>query len=79
VVQPQGFTPNEEMQAPILDRLCTLRATTLEGYFARARTVLLEDLELHPAEMVELGSTNERLLGALLRDLTERSTIGSAD
>jgi arginase family enzyme len=68
----------QEMQKPTLDRVCSLRATTLEGYFARARTVLLEDLELHPAEMVESGSTNERLLGALLRDLVEQGTVGSA-
>jgi hypothetical protein len=68
----------QEMQEPILDRVYSLRATTLEGYFARARTVLLEDLELHPAEMVASGSTNERLLGALLRDLTEQNGMGSA-
>jgi hypothetical protein len=45
----------QEMQEPILNRVCSLRATTLEGYFARARTVLLEDLELHPAEMWNQG------------------------
>jgi hypothetical protein len=53
--------------------ICRLRATTLEGHLARARVVMLEDLELDPAAMAEEPFFNTSLLGALIRDLAEHA------
>jgi hypothetical protein len=70
----------EEAMAPVLDErdrlaqlVCSLRATTLEGYLARVRIVMLEDLELDPAEDAKSDFLNESLLGALIRDLAEHA------
>ena len=62
--------PLTEAQEPILDRACSLRARTLEGILARARTIVLQNLELDPAvDAMKEGYTNDRLMAALLRDL----------
>lgn len=55
-----------EEQAPLVDRLCELRAATIEGMRARARSLVLYDdavLERHTVY------TNDRLVAAVLRDL----------
>jgi len=67
-----------ERQLPILEKICTTRAKTIDGILARMRTMLLEDQELNPAEMAAAGAYNERLLGALLRDLAEQAGAGRA-
>jgi hypothetical protein len=63
--------PIYAQQAALLPEITVLRATTLEGLAARARTMMLEDLELRPDEMVASEFVNERLLGLVLRDLVE--------
>jgi hypothetical protein len=64
-----AVTPIFAQQAALLPEILTLRATTLEGLAARARTMMREDLELRPDEMVASEFVNERLLGVVLRDL----------
>lgn len=58
-------------QRPLLKRLLKLRATTLAGFIARFRTLRLHDAGLNPAEMAGSPMTNDRLLGAFLRDFGE--------
>jgi len=57
-------------QERLLEPLCRLRATTLDGFRARARTLALwaPDL-LVPDETME-PTTDERMVAALLRDMT---------
>lgn len=58
-------------QSPLLDRACALRATTIDGVLARARTLFLYDATVRPERLLASDYVNERLLGALLRDLAE--------
>jgi hypothetical protein len=67
-----------ERQLPILEKICNTRAKTMDGILARVRTILFEDQDLDPVEMAAAGSYNERLLGALLRDLAEQAGTGRA-
>ena len=60
------YMPFLEEQKPLLDRIYTTPATTLEGLRALCRLVLIEDLEFDPREQLESECVNEKLLGALL-------------
>jgi hypothetical protein len=62
-----------EERRRLVRHICRLRATTLDGHLARARVVMLEDLELDPAAMAEEPYFNTSLLGALIRDLAEHA------
>jgi hypothetical protein len=65
---------NAERQR-LVTLICGLRATTLEGHLARIRVVMLEDLDLDPAEDAQSRYHNENLRGALLRDLAEHAGV----
>ncbi len=68
-----AIAPMEEAQAPLLERIIALRATTLDGFMARARTLALWDLDamrqIGPGHYLE-----DRMLAALLRDMTRAPT-----
>ncbi len=63
-----AIAPFQEAQAPLLERIIALRATTLDGFMARARTLALWDLDamrqIGPGHYLE-----DRMLAALLRDM----------
>jgi len=61
--------PVRDEQRPLVDVICTLRATTPEGGAARARSLAAYDPGLLRPEGGENGYCNERLVAALLRDL----------
>ena len=64
------IVPLWETEREPLERACRMRAVTLEGLQARARTIVLEDLDLDPeVDAITEGYTNDRLIAALLRDL----------
>ena len=68
--------PLSEAQRQMLDQVCGIKARTLEGILARARTIVLQDGEFDPAvDAMTEGYTNGRLMAALLRDLL---AMGSA-
>lgn len=60
-----------EAQDPLEERICAIRATTLDGWRARVRSILLWDAEADPAEdSLCLGhSTDRRMTAATFRDL----------
>ena len=61
-----------EAQDPLLDALCSLRATTAEGIKARALCLLLADQEMDPEQDAEDHPEQRgRMLGALLRDVVQ--------
>ena len=64
-------------QSPLLERACMLRATTIDGVLARVRTLFLYDATVRPERLLASDYANERLLGALLRDLAEWAERGS--
>ena len=64
-----------EAQKPILDRIVRLRATTMNGFLARIRTIMLEDLDLNPNKMAASQFMNEQLLGAFLRDFADLAGV----
>jgi hypothetical protein len=68
-----ALTPVEAERGRLVEVICSLRATTLEGHLARVRVVMLEDLELDPAEDARSEYYNTSLLGALVRDLAEQA------
>jgi hypothetical protein len=68
-----ALDPNGAERTRLVRRICRLRATTVEGHFARIRVVMLEDLELDPAEDAQSPFFNISLLGALLRDLADHA------
>lgn len=57
--------PLRAAQDPLLDRICTLRATTAQGRAARARTLLSWDKD--PCWTHD-GCWNSQLIGAIVRD-----------
>ena len=59
--------PLRDEQHPFLEQVVDLRAQTLAGHMARARTLLLWDKD--PPSADDSYYMNERLMGALLRDL----------
>ena len=63
--------PIIEAQKPLLDRILTLRATTLPGFLARAKLLGLYEPEWTKEENIlsDGGSHNERMAGALIRDM----------
>ncbi|ATR19486.1 hypothetical protein CTJ15_03730 (plasmid) [Roseomonas sp. FDAARGOS_362] len=63
-----AIEPLRERQAPILDQICALRAITPEGVRARAWTLRKWDVDLMSDG--HQGDTNERLMLALILDLT---------
>src|SRR5205085_2014995 len=67
----RAAAPIRAAQRLLLNRICAIRATTLEGFRARIRTVMLEDQELDPTAEAETGEWyfNVRLMAVLLRDL----------
>ena len=69
----EALRPNEVERRRLVRLVCDLRATTLEGHRARVRVVMLEDLELDPAEDAQSQYFNVSLLGALIRDLAEHA------
>jgi hypothetical protein len=70
-----AMEPTNAERDRLVKLVCGCRATTLEGYLARIRVVMLEDLELDPAEDARSQYFNESLLGALLRDLAEHAGV----
>ena len=60
--------PLQEAQAPLFEQILAIRATTLEGHQARARTFHLWDKEL-ANEGAEGAGWSERMSWALVRDL----------
>ena len=50
----EALEPFEEERERAVRLVCSLRATTLEGYLARMRVVMLEDLEVDTAEDAQL-------------------------
>ncbi len=62
-----ALRPIEAAQDALLDRLCSLRATTMEGYRARAATLALYDPNV--LRKIDDGHIVERMVAALLRDL----------
>ena len=69
----EAMQPNEAERRRLVRLVCSLRATTLEGHLARVRVLMLEDLELDPAEDAQSQYLNVSLLGALIRDLAEQA------
>jgi hypothetical protein len=69
----EALKPNEAERRRLVRLVCGLRASTLEGHLARVRVVMLEDLELDPAEDAQSQFFNVSLLGALIRDLAEQA------
>jgi len=66
----QAFVrPIVAAQKLLMDKICALRATTMEGLLTRVRTVLFEDQDIMP-DSIASTYVNERLLGSLLRDLS---------
>lgn len=57
------------LQGPLLDRICALRATTPEGWRARAGTLAL--YAPHIARHDPGDHVDSRMVGALLRDLLD--------
>lgn len=60
--------PYMEQQEALLDRICPMQATTADGFMARAKALVLWDrpkLGDDPG-----GCWNDRMLAALLRDMT---------
>ena len=58
---------------PVLDRICSLQATTAEGFKARGKTLA----EFNPELLEDWGKSeynDERMLFALVRDLTAGGT-----
>ena len=64
-----AIAPFQEAQEPLLERIIALRATTLDGFKARARTLALWNQDamrqIGPGHYLE-----DRMLAALLRDMT---------
>lgn len=60
-----------DAQEPLAERICAMRATTLEGARARVRSILLWDADADPAkDPLCLGrSINHRMTAAVFRDL----------
>lgn len=84
----RGITDNERDalaesvasdQAPMLDDMERLRATTLVGILARATTLLVYDDTVSPERLLASDCTNERLLGLLLRDLASMAGWDRSD
>ena len=69
---PEGQAAESEQrrcadaQYPLVDRMCELQATTLEGHRARARSLALWDAELFKAGEGDMGRC---LTAAIVRDL----------
>ena len=61
-------------QKPLVDRICALRTVTREGQAARVRSLILWEGD-DPTGNVDTGQVNERLLGAILRDLVGGSAV----
>ena len=55
-------------QGPLVERICELRAVTRDGLVARARSLALWEGD-DPLGDIDGSQVNERLLGAVLRDL----------
>ena len=68
-----ALRPNEAERRRLVRLVCDLRATTLQGHLARVRVVMLEDLELDPAEEAQSPYFNVSLLAALIRDLADHA------
>ncbi len=68
-----ALRPIEAAQDALLDRLCSLRAATLEGHHARAATVALYDPDI--LGKIDEGHIVERMVAALLRDLTAETRL----
>ncbi len=68
-----AIAPFQEAQAPLLERIIALRATTPGGFMARARTLALWDQDamrhIGPGHYLE-----DRMLAALLRDMVGEVT-----
>ncbi|MGI4797363.1 MAG: hypothetical protein ACRYG8_25590 [Janthinobacterium lividum] len=61
-----AVAPITAEQLPLIERMCEIRPTTLQGHMARARTYWLWDKD--PPE-ADSPYTNEAMQGAILRDL----------
>jgi len=66
--------PMEAEQEELLDRICDLEARTLQGFKARAASLILWSAEAREAASGEAAEFwHDRLLGALLRDITREA------
>jgi hypothetical protein len=73
------IAPIWEAQGPILERVCGIPARTMKGLQARARTILLENLDMDPAvDAMEAVYQSDRLIAALLRDLLAMGSAADA-
>ncbi len=74
-VRDRAIAPIEAEQAPLIERICALRAVTPHGRQARARSFLLWFKAIDPVvDAVAPGrSWAERLVAAVLRDVSEES------
>ena len=72
-VRDCATAPIEAEQAPLMERICMLRAATPQGKRARARSFLLWHKAIDPAvdAVAPHRSWNDRLVAAMLRDLSE--------
>ena len=69
----EAIAPLSDAQDELLDRICTLRATTLAGIKARAKTLVLFVPDKAECADEEGGYVDERMIAALLRDLVGRA------
>ena len=61
--------PIADQQEPLLEQICALRVTTLQGHAARARTLLDWDKGVYWDS--DSPCWSDRLISALVRDLAE--------
>lgn len=74
-VRDRATAPIEAEQAPLMERICVLRAATPEAARVRARSYLLWHKAINPAvdAAAPHRSWNDRLIAAMLRDLSEQA------
>ena len=72
-VRDRATAPIEAEQVPLMERICALKAATLQGKRARARSFLLWHKAIDPAvdAVAPHRSWTDRLVAAVLRDLSE--------
>lgn len=63
--------PLQQAQEPLVERICAMRGTTPESWRARARSILLWDANIDPAEdaLCPGHTTDRRMMAALFRDM----------
>jgi hypothetical protein len=67
--EDEAYAQISSQQAPLVEQLCRMRATTEAGHIARARSLLLWNRIGFDAAEDPTKYCSERMLAALLRDL----------